>query len=179
MWKLLRNSKWTLMWNNFNRVFGTCKLLYESWVSKQLVFTPLYRGLKDTLEIASTSKKSRSKLDQITDDLMPDLVIVPWRSNFKSIPSLEDTGAGTAVVLVLLQTQNRVVEIDVVHFVQFVLFQRSPKYKHPMPSNPFELAVALYFQSSAMMGVFIWTTFEVLQSSSFWWSSDASDNVSF
>jgi len=34
-----------------------------------------------------------------------------------------------------------------------VLFQRSPKNKHPMPSNPFELVVALFFQSSAMIGV--------------------------
>jgi len=33
-----------------------------------------------------------------------------------------------------------------------VLFQRSPKNKHPMPSNPFELAVALFFQSSVMIG---------------------------
>ena len=34
-----------------------------------------------------------------------------------------------------------------------VLFQRSPKNKHPMPSNPFELAVVLFFQSSTMIGV--------------------------
>jgi len=26
-----------------------------------------------------------------------------------------------------------------------VLFQRSPKNKHPMPSNPFEIAVASFF----------------------------------
>jgi len=30
------------------------------------------------------------KLDQITNDLMPHLVIFLWRSNFKSIPSLEE-----------------------------------------------------------------------------------------
>jgi len=40
------------------------------------VFTPLYRGVKETWLIASTSKKSRLKLDQITKDLLPDLVIV-------------------------------------------------------------------------------------------------------
>ncbi|KEH33774.1 hypothetical protein MTR_3g452610 [Medicago truncatula] len=34
-----------------------------------------------------------------------------------------------------------------------VLFQRSSKNKHPMPSNPFELAVASLFWSSAMLGV--------------------------
>ena len=33
-----------------------------------------------------------------------------------------------------------------------VLFQLSPMKKHPMPSNPFELAVASIFTSSAMIG---------------------------
>jgi len=32
-----------------------------------------------------------------------------------------------------------------------VLCQLSPMKKHPMPSNPFELAIALFFQSSAML----------------------------
>jgi len=31
--------------------------------------------VKETLLIASTSKKSRLKLDQITNDLLPDLVL--------------------------------------------------------------------------------------------------------
>jgi len=30
------------------------------------------------------------KLDQITNELLPDLVVVLWRINFKSIPSLEE-----------------------------------------------------------------------------------------
>jgi len=50
--------------------------------------------------------------------------------------------------------KNRVVEIVVVHFVQLsFFFQCSPKNKHPMPSNPFELAVATFFKPSAMIGV--------------------------
>jgi hypothetical protein len=40
----------------------------------------------------------------------------------------------------------------VVQFVQFVLFQLSTTEKHPMPSNPFELAAASFFWSSAMLG---------------------------
>jgi len=52
------------------------------------VFTPLYRGVKETLWIASTSKKSCLKLWSITNDLLPDMVIILWRINFKSIPSL-------------------------------------------------------------------------------------------
>jgi len=41
-----------------------------------------------------------------------------------------------------------------------VLCQRSSKDKHPMPSNSFELAVALFFWSSAMLGMI--KTFEQL-----------------
>jgi hypothetical protein len=55
IWKLLRNFKWTLVWNNFSRVMALVKLL---WVSYNLqVFTPLYRNVKDTLRIDSTSKR--------------------------------------------------------------------------------------------------------------------------
>jgi len=45
-------------------------------VSKQQVFTPLYRGVKDTLLNLPAHQKKSIKLDQITNDLMPDLVIV-------------------------------------------------------------------------------------------------------
>jgi len=35
-------------------------------------------------------QKSLLELDQITNELLPGLVIVLWRINFKSIPSLEE-----------------------------------------------------------------------------------------
>ena len=140
------------MWNNFCRVFGTCKLLYESFVSKQSVFTPLYRGVKDTLEIASTSKKSHLKLDQITNDLMPDLVIVLWRSNFKSIPSLEEHWCMHSCCSCPVADIKQSSGDSGCTRRTIVLFQRSPKNKHPMPSSPFE-CVAIFFQSSAMIGV--------------------------
>jgi len=63
-----------LMRSNFNRVLAlvTCcmslTILY--------VFTPLYRGVKETLYICQHIKKSRLKLDQIANDVLPDLVIV-------------------------------------------------------------------------------------------------------
>jgi len=44
-----------------------------------------------------------------------------------------------------------VVEVVVVHFVQLYFFNALQKIKHPMPLNPFELAVALLFHSSAML----------------------------
>jgi len=59
-------------------------------ISKQQVFTPLYRGVKDTLEIVSTSKRDVWSLIKITNDLLPYMVIVVWRINFKSIPSMKE-----------------------------------------------------------------------------------------
>jgi len=56
-----------------------------------------------------------------------------------------NTVAGTAVVLVLADIKNRVVEIVVVHFRTNVCFQRSAKNKHSKPSDPFELVVASCF----------------------------------
>ena len=46
--------------------------------------------MKETLLIASTSKESLLKLDQITNDLLLDLVIVVERNNFKFIPCIEN-----------------------------------------------------------------------------------------
>jgi len=98
-------------------------------------------------------KKSRFKLDQITKDLMPDLVIVLWRSNFKSIPSLEEHWCRYSCCSCPVADTNQSSGDSGCTLRTIVLFQRSPKNKHPMPSNQFELAVALFFQSSAMLGV--------------------------
>ena len=40
------------------------------------VFTPLYKGVKETLLIANTSKELLQKLDQIINGLLLDLVTV-------------------------------------------------------------------------------------------------------
>jgi len=119
---LIRNSKWTLMRNNFSRVLALIKLLYESWVSKQQVFTLLYRGVKDTLEIPSTSNRVVWSL--IKSSMILCLI---WLLSYEGSISnpfqvWRNTGAGITVVLVLLQTKNRVVEVVVVHFVQLSFF---------------------------------------------------------
>ena len=44
-----------------------------------------------------------------------------------------------------------VVEVVVVHFVQLYFVNALQKNKHLMPSNPFELVVALISHSSAML----------------------------
>jgi len=98
-------------------------------------------------------KKSRLKLDQITNDLMPDLVIVLWRRNFKSIPRLEEHWSRHNCCSCPVADTKQSSGDSGCTLRTIVLFQRSPKNKHPMPSNPFELAVALFFQSSAMIGL--------------------------
>jgi len=62
-----------------------------------------------------------------------------------------NTGAGIAVILVLLQRQNRVSGDRGCTIRTIVLFQLSSTNKLPMTSNLFELAVALSFWSSAMI----------------------------
>jgi len=108
------------MWNNFYKGLALIKLCVS--LGNLQVFTPLYRGLKKTLLIASTSKESLLKLDQITNDLLLDLVIVLGWNNFKSIPCIENYQRSHICCLVLLQTQNRVVEILVVqlHYFPFL-----------------------------------------------------------
>jgi len=54
---LIRNSKWTFDVKEFQQSFGTCKTVVWVLSVKLQVFTPFYRGVKDTLEIASTSNR--------------------------------------------------------------------------------------------------------------------------
>jgi len=60
--------------------------------------------------------------------------------------------ADTAVVLVLADIKQSSGDNGCILRTK-VIFQRSQLNKHPMPSNPFELAVVLFSQSSAMTGV--------------------------
>jgi len=70
---------------------GVLTLLKRCRVSLNLqVFTPLYRGVKETLRDCQHIKESLLKLDQITNDLFLDLVNVLGGNNLKSIPCLEN-----------------------------------------------------------------------------------------
>jgi len=95
-------------------------------------------------------KKSRLKLDQITNDLLPNLVVVLRRINFKTIPSLEEHWCRHSCCSCLIADTNQSSGDSGCTLRTIVRFQHSPTKKHPMPSNPFELAVASFFQSSAM-----------------------------
>jgi len=61
--------------------------------------------------------------------------------------------SGIAFILVLYQRHKLSSGGSGCTLRTIVLCQRSLKNKHPMPSNSFELAVALLFWSSAMLGV--------------------------
>jgi len=62
------------MHNNFCRVSALWKCC---WVSYSLqLFTPIYKGVKETMRGCQRIKESLFKLDQITNDLLLDLVIV-------------------------------------------------------------------------------------------------------
>jgi len=98
-------------------------------------------------------KKSRLKLGHITNDLLPDLVIVLRRINFKSIPSLEKHWCRHSCCSCPIADTNQSRGDSGCTLCTIVLFQLSPTKKHPMLSNPFELVVASFFQSSAMLGV--------------------------
>ena len=50
------------------------------------VFIPIYRGFERRWELAVTSTCLVLKLWFFTIDLLPDLIIVLWRTRFKSIP---------------------------------------------------------------------------------------------
>jgi len=97
-------------------------------------------------------KKSRLKLDQITNDLLPDLVIVLRRINFKSIPSLEEHWCRHNCFSCPIADTNQSSGDSGCTLRTIVLFQLSPTNKKPMPSNLFELVVASIFKSSAMIG---------------------------
>jgi len=90
-------------------------------------------------------KKSRLKLDQITNDLLPDLVIVLRRINFKSIPSLEKHWCRNNCCSCSIVDTNQSNGDSGCTLRTIVLFQPSLMKKHPMPSNPFELPVASFF----------------------------------
>ena len=131
------------MWNNFSRALALVNCCKSLTILQ--VFTPLYRGVKETLLTASTSKKSHLKLDQITNELLPDLVIVLWRINFKSITSLEEQWCRHSCYSWLVAETKSSNGDRGCTIRTTVLFQLSSTNKLLMTSNPFELGVASSF----------------------------------
>ena len=74
-----------------NNLSGVLALSKRCRVSLNLqVFTPLYRGVKETLRDCQYIKESLLKRDQITNDMLLDLVNVLGGNNLKFVPCLEN-----------------------------------------------------------------------------------------
>ena len=174
---MIRNSKWTFDAEQYQQSFDTYKLLFSlSQFSKSsLLYIEVWKRRcelpahqKESFEAWSNHQWSFSWFGYC-----------PKKDQFQTIPSLEehwcrhsccswpiaDTDHGSGDSGCTLRT--------------IILFQLSPTKKHPMPSNPFELVVASFFQSSAMLGVFksfkqpLKLQFsQLLMIFSSWWSSD-------
>jgi len=124
--KVVKNSKWTFDAEQFQQSFDTCKLLYESlsFSKSSLLYIEVW---KRRCWIASTSKRVVWSLIK-----SPMILCLIWLLSYEDQFQIHSksgghTGAGIVVVLVLLQTHIRVVEIVVVHFVQlsfFIVLQR-------------------------------------------------------
>jgi len=116
------------------------------------------------------------------------MVIVLWRINFKSIPSLKGHWCRHSCCSCPIADTTQSSEDSGCTLRTIVLFQLSPTKKHPMPSNPFELAVASFFKSFAMIDEI--KSFEqplklqfsqLLMKNCFWWCCfwwDSYDDVS-
>jgi hypothetical protein len=72
----------------FQQSFDTCKIVVS--ILEIFKSSLLYIEVWKRCCWLPAVKKSRLKLDQITNDLLLDLVIVLWRNNFKSIPCIEE-----------------------------------------------------------------------------------------
>jgi len=139
------------MQNNFSRVLALVNCCWVSAYPNSMSSLLYIEVWKIRCEISSTSKKSCLKLRSITNDLLPDMVIVLWRINFKYIPSLKEHCYRHSCYSCLVAETKQSIGGSGYTVRTIVLCQCSLKNKHPMPSNPFELVVASLFWSSAML----------------------------
>ena len=80
-------SCWCFVYDVLHRVLAFCLLcvvLYICMFSKS--FIPIYRGFERRWEFSRYINLSCLKLWFFTIDLLPDLIIILWRTNFKFIP---------------------------------------------------------------------------------------------
>ena len=74
--------------------------------------------LRDVENLAVTSTCLALKLWFFTLDLLPDLIVVIWRTTFKSIPILKEQRLQQCYCYLCLVIETRVAEFVAVHFVQ-------------------------------------------------------------
>jgi len=77
-------SCWCFVFDVFQWVLAFCLIMSYFFVLQ--VFIPIYRGFERRWEFSRYINLSCLKLWFFTIDLFPDLILVLWRINFKSIP---------------------------------------------------------------------------------------------
>ena len=113
------------MWNNFSRVLALvnyCTSLEFSNSRSSLLYIEVW---KIRWKLSAHQIESFRVVWSLIKS--PTIFCLIWLLSYEgSISNISqvwrNTGAGIVVVLVLLQTQNRVVEVVVVHFVQLSFF---------------------------------------------------------
>jgi len=94
------------------------------------VFIPIYRGFERRWEFSRYINLSCLKLWFFTIDLLPDLIIVLWRTNFKSIP---------------FETEQRLQQyywwflIPYYHQNSRGDFEKHPLFQHSVPLTPWPI----------------------------------------
>ena len=77
-------SCWCFVLRRLHRVLAFCLIFYMCIILH--VFIPIYRGFERRWEFSRCINLSCLKLWFFTIDLLPNLIFVLWRTNFKSIP---------------------------------------------------------------------------------------------
>jgi len=86
------------------------------------VFIPIYRSFERRWEFSRYINLSCLKIWFFTFDLLPDLIVVLWRTNFKSIPLQKEQCLQQSYCYPCLDVETKiaemvVAELVVVHFV--------------------------------------------------------------
>ena len=105
----------------FAQIIGLCFRVLSCCYVLQ-VFIPIYRGFERRWEFSCYINLSFLKLWFFTLDLLPDLIVVLWRTNFKSIPLQKEHCLQQCYCYPCLDVETKiaemvVAELVVVHFV--------------------------------------------------------------
>jgi len=156
------------MLNNFDRVLALLNCCRVLLLSKSSL---LYIEEWNERWVASASKKSCFEALINHQWFIAWYGYCPMKDQFQMHSMYERTSL-QAELLSLSSDREKlcVVEVVVVHFVQFVVCQRLTKKKEPMLLNPFQLAVVTLFLSFAILRRhwIHWTTFESSSCISWW-----------
>jgi len=110
----------------------------------------------------------------ITNDLLPDMVIVLWRINFKSIPCMREHFCRQSCYPCLVAKHDQSSGEGGCTVRTIVLFQRSWKSKHLKPSKFISRSLLHFFTSLSTLKQdkkrFQLWVLQLLMNFSFWWS---------